>query len=217
VDESLRALAVEHIDIYQVHWPDPRVPFAETAGALGELVDQGKIRHIGVSNFDAAQMAAFSRTHAVETLQPPYHLFRRDIERDVLPYTQEHEIGVLVYGPLAHGLLTGAINEATSFAADDWRRGSQLFQGETFRRNRETVHELERFAQERGLTVSRLAIAWTLANPAVHVAIVGARSRAHIHDAALAADVRLHREDRDMIDWIMAGSVSAAGPSPETA
>jgi aryl-alcohol dehydrogenase-like predicted oxidoreductase len=184
---------------------------------LGELVDQGKIRHIGVSNFDAPQMAAFSRTRAVETLQPPYHLFRRDIERDVLPYTQEHEIGVLVYGPLAHGLLTGAINEATSFAADDWRRGSQLFQGETFRRNRETVHELERFAQERGLTVSRLAIAWTLANPAVHVAIVGARSRAHIHDAALAADVRLHREDRDMIDWIMAGSVSAAGPSPETA
>jgi aryl-alcohol dehydrogenase-like predicted oxidoreductase len=217
VDESLRALAVEHIDIYQVHWPDPRVPFAETAGALGELVDQGKIRHIGVSNFDAPQMAAFSRTRAVETLQPPYHLFRRDIERDVLPYTQEHEIGVLVYGPLAHGLLTGAVNEATSFAADDWRRGSQLFQGETFRRNRETVHELERFAQERGLTVSRLAIAWTLANPAVHVAIVGARSRAHIHDAALAADVRLHREDRDMIDWIMAGSVSAAGPSPETA
>jgi aryl-alcohol dehydrogenase-like predicted oxidoreductase len=217
VDESLRALAVEHIDIYQVHWPDPRVPFAETAGALGELVDQGKIRHIGVSNFDAPQMAAFSRTRAVETLQPPYHLFRRDIERDVLPYTQEHEIGVLVYGPLAHGLLTGAINEATSFAADDWRRGSQLFQGETFRRNRETVHELERFAQERGLTVSRLAIAWTLASPAVHVAIVGARSRAHIHDAALAADVRLHREDRDMIDWIMAGSVSAAGPSPETA
>jgi aryl-alcohol dehydrogenase-like predicted oxidoreductase len=216
VDESLRALGVEHIDIYQVHWPDPRVPLAETAGALAELVDEGKIRHLGVSNFSAAQMAAFSRTRAVETLQPPYNLFRRQIEVDVLPYAQEHDIGVLVYGPLAHGLLTGAMSEQTSFAADDWRRGSPLFQGGTFRRNLDTVRELERFAHERGMSVGRLAIAWTLANSAVDAAIVGARSRDHIEDAAQAADVRLHREELDLIDWIIAGSVSAAGPSPET-
>lgn len=217
VEESLRALGVEHIDIYQVHWPDPRVPLAESAGALAKLVDEGKIRHVGVSNFSAGQMAAFSRTLTVETLQPPYHLFRRQIEADVLPYTQEHDIGVLVYGPLAHGLLSGAMNEQTSFAADDWRHGNQLFQGETFLRNLETVRELERLAQERGLSVARLAIAWTLANPAVHATIVGARTRAHIEEAAEAADVRLHSEDFDVIDWIMAGSVSAAGPSPDAA
>src|SRR4029077_18343810 len=113
VEASLKALAVDHIDLYQVHWPDPDTPFAETAGALQELVEAGKIRHVGVSNFDAAQMAAFARTRPVETLQPPYHLFRRDIEAEVLPYCAEHDIGVLVYGPLAHGLLTGAIDEQT--------------------------------------------------------------------------------------------------------
>ena len=107
VDDSLRALSVDYIDLYQVHWPDPNVPRAETAGALDELVREGKIRHVGVSNFDVTEMAEFAQTRPVETLQPPYSLFRRDIEADVLPYTRDHDIGVLVYGPLAHGLLTG--------------------------------------------------------------------------------------------------------------
>ena len=107
VDASLAALGIDHIDLYQVHWPDPTVPAAETAGALRELVAEGKIRHVGVSNYDAAQMAEFAATLPVETLQPPYHLFRREIEDEVLPYTRQHNIGVLVYGPLAHGLLTG--------------------------------------------------------------------------------------------------------------
>jgi len=125
VDQSLRALGVDHIDLYQLHWPDPGVPVAETAGALEELVQGGKIRHVGVSNFDASQMAAFARTRPVETLQPPYHMFRRDIEAEVLPYCQEHDIGVLVYGPLAHGLLTGAIDERTSFETSDWRASTR--------------------------------------------------------------------------------------------
>ena len=132
VEASLRALEIDHIDIYQVHWPDPKVPFSETATALQELVDEGKIRHVGVSNFDAAQMAEFARTRPVETLQPPYHLFRRDIEAEVLPYAREHDIGVLVYGPLAHGLLSGAMNVDNSFAHDDWRNGSPAFIGTRF-------------------------------------------------------------------------------------
>src|SRR4051794_20673737 len=121
VEASLEALGTDYIDLYQVHWPDPETPFAETAGALGELVDAGKIRHIGVSNLDARQMDEFSRTRQIETLQPPYHLFRREIEAETLPYTGEHDIGVLVYGPLAHGLLTGTMGEQTTFADDDWR------------------------------------------------------------------------------------------------
>ena len=119
VDSSLEALGVDHIDVYQVHWPDSKIPFAETAGALQELVEEGKIRHVGVSNYDAAQMAEFAGTRAVETLQPPYDLFRRGIEAQILPYAGEHDIGVLVYGALAHGLLTGTMDENTTFAQDD--------------------------------------------------------------------------------------------------
>ena len=216
VDDSLRALGVDHIDLYQVHWPDPKVPFAETARALQELVGAGKIRHVGVSNFDVAQMADFARTRAVETLQPPYHLFRRDIEADVLPYCLEHNIGVLVYGPLAHGLLTGALNEETTFAPEDWRSGAPFFKGEDYRSNIQVVRELERFASEQlGVSVSRLAIAWALANPAVHVAIVGARSPRHIEDSVAAAELRLSEADLQQIDRIVAGSVPISGPSPE--
>jgi aryl-alcohol dehydrogenase-like predicted oxidoreductase len=216
VDESLRALGADHIDIYQVHWPDPKVPFAETAGALQGLVDEGKIHHVGVSNFDASEMAEFGRTRPVETLQPPYDLFRREIETEVLPYCAEHDVGVLVYGPLAHGLLTGAMDENTTFAPDDWRRGAPFFKGEDFRRNVQVVRELARFAAEQlRVSVSRLAIAWTLANPAVHAAIVGARSPKHVADSITAAELELSEADLERIDAIMAGSVPMSGPHPE--
>jgi hypothetical protein len=215
VDASLQALGTDYIDVYQVHWPDPDTPFAETAGTLGELVADGKIRHVGVSNFDAPQMDEFSRTQPVETLQPPYHLFRREIEADVLPYAREHDIGVLVYGPLAHGLLTGTMSAETTFAADDWRSHSPLFRGEEFRRNLEKVAELSSFAAERGSTVAELAVAWTLADPAVQVAIVGTRQPRHIEHAVAAADLELDADALTRIERIMAGAVAVAGPSPE--
>jgi aryl-alcohol dehydrogenase-like predicted oxidoreductase len=215
VEESLQALGVDYIDLYQVHWPDPATPFAETAEALGELVWEGKIHHIGVSNFDVAQMAEFARTRPVETLQPPYHLFRRDIESHVLPYSREHDIGVLAYGTLAHGLLTGAMDQGTTFATDDWRSNSPLFEGETFERNLSTVGELERFARDRGHTVSQLAIAWTLANPSVDVAIVGSRHASHIEDSVGALEMHLSPQDMTEIDTLMSGAVAVAGPSPE--
>jgi aryl-alcohol dehydrogenase-like predicted oxidoreductase len=216
VEDSLRALGVDHVNIYQVHWPDLKVPFAETAGALQELVDEGKVRHVGVSNFDAAQMGEFARTRPVETLQPPYHLFRRDIEAEVLPYSREHDIGVLIYGPLAHGLLTGALDEDTQFAPDDWRSGAPFFKGDAYRRNLEVVRKLGRFASEQlGASVSQLAIAWTLANPAVHVAIVGARHPGHIEDSVAAANLSLSDADLVEIDGIIADSVPLSGPSPE--
>jgi aryl-alcohol dehydrogenase-like predicted oxidoreductase len=216
VESSLKALGVDYVDLYQVHWPDPDTTFEETATVLGELVDEGKIRHAGVSNFSADQMAEFARTRPVETLQPPYHLFRRDIEAEVLPYTREHDIGVLVYGPLAHGLLTGAIDEDASFAPDDWRSQSPLFEGETLRRNLEKVRELERFARDRGHTVSQLAIAWTLAQPGVHVAIVGSRRAAHIEDSVTALELQLTDDDLAAIDGVMTGAVAVGGPTPES-
>jgi aryl-alcohol dehydrogenase-like predicted oxidoreductase len=215
VEGSLRNLGVERIDLYQVHWPDPSTPFAQTGEVLDELREEGKIAHVGVSNFSAEQMAELERICPVETVQPPYHLFRREIERDVLPYAREHDIGVLVYGPLAHGLLTGAMDADTTFAQDDWRSGSDLFVGEPFARNLQTVSELESFARARDCSVSRLAIAWALANPAVEVAIVGARSSTHIEDSLGALDLELSEREMREIDAIMAGSVPVAGPTPE--
>jgi aryl-alcohol dehydrogenase-like predicted oxidoreductase len=216
VDASLKALGVDHVDVYQVHWPDPKVPFAETAGALQELVEAGKLRHVGVSNYDAHQLAEFAGTRPVETLQPPYDLFRRGIETEILPYCRDHDIGVLIYGPLAHGLLTGAMDENTTFSSDDWRSGAPFFKGDDFHRNLEVVRELERFAKEQfGISVSRLAIAWTLANPAVQVAIVGARHPGHIEDSVAAAELDLSEADLEQIGRITASSVAMTGPHPE--
>jgi aryl-alcohol dehydrogenase-like predicted oxidoreductase len=216
VEDSLRALGVDYIDLYQVHWPDPNVPRAETAGALDELVGEGKIRHVGVSNFDVAEMAEVARTRPVETLQPPYSLFRRHIEADALPYTRTHDIGVLAYGPLAHGLLTGSMDERTTFADDDWRSTNPSFHGDTFRHNLEKVRELQHFAsQEVGTSVAHLAVAWTLANPAVHVAIVGARRAPHVDEAITASELHLADDALANIDRIMAGATPFTGPSPD--
>jgi aryl-alcohol dehydrogenase-like predicted oxidoreductase len=216
VDASLTALGVDHIDLYQVHWPDAKVPVAETAGALRELVAEGKIGHVGVSNYSAEQMAEFSETLPVETVQPPYHLFRREIEDDVLPYSEANNVGVLVYGPLAHGLLGGTLTENPTFASDDWRSKSAVFTGDTYRRNLAAVRALEKLAADRGMTVSQLAIAWTLANPAVHVAIVGARRANHIEESIASVEFSLSSADLAEIDKIMATATPVAGPSPES-
>jgi aryl-alcohol dehydrogenase-like predicted oxidoreductase len=215
VDASLRALGVDFIDLYQLHWPDPNTPFEETAGTLAELVEAGKIRHAGVSNFDTQQMEAFAEHGPLETLQPPYDMFRRGIEGSLLPYCRAHEIGVLVYGPLAHGLLTGAMRPTTVFAADDWRSHSSDFTGETFQRNLAVVDRLRKFAADHGVTLPELAVAWALANPAVDAAIVGSRNPDHLQDIVDAAGVRLSRDDLSEIDRILADALPMRGPSPE--
>jgi aryl-alcohol dehydrogenase-like predicted oxidoreductase len=204
------------VDLYQVHWPDPHTPLEETARALDTFVREGKVRYVGVSNYDVAEMEAFQRGRKLDALQPPYHLFRRDVEHTILPYCLQHGIGVLVYGPMAHGLLTGRMTAETRFAPDDWRAHSELFQGDTFRHELAIVADLERFAAERGCTVGQLAIAWTLAHPAVDVAIVGARTPAQIEQNAPAAEIQLTTVDLGRIDGIMRGAVAVGGPSPES-
>ena len=177
------------------------------------MVVEGKIRHVGVSNFDPDQIAEFARTRPVETVQPPYHLFRRDVEADVLPYALSHEMGVLVYGPLAHGLLSGHMSEDTKFSADDWRSASPVFQGDAFRRNLEVVGRLERFARaDLGRSVGQLAVAWTLSHPAVQVAIVGSRRSEHIEQAVDAAEIKLEAEVLARIDEIMSSGPSRDRP-----
>ncbi len=215
LENSLRSIGTEYVDLYQIHWPDPAVALAQTAETLEGFVREGKIRYIGVSNYDARQMMAFQLVRPIDTVQPPYHMFRRDIEASILPFAQEHGIGVLVYGPMAHGLLSGRMTEDTTFAADDWRSTSDLFVGEAFRRNLAVVRRLTAFASERGITTAQLAIAWTLANPAVDVAIVGARDPGQIGQTAPAAEVQLTPDDMKAIDGILGDEVAVGGPAPE--
>lgn len=215
VEESLGNLGVDHIDLYQVHWPDPDVPIEEAAGVLDELVREGKLRYVGVSNYSPDQMEQWERRRKLDSDQPAYHLFRRDAEEDVLPWCYEHDVGVLVYGPLAHGLLTGKFDEDTAFPEDDWRSGSDLFHGEAFERNLATVRELSAVADDLDVTVAQLAIAWTLSNPAVHCAIVGARNPDQIQQTAPAGDLAFCAEDLERIEDVMRGAVAVEGPSPE--
>jgi aryl-alcohol dehydrogenase-like predicted oxidoreductase len=213
VEQSLSHLGVEAIDLYQVHWPDHEMPFEETGAALAELVDEGKIRHVGVSNFRPAEMEALSRTIEVETDQPPYNLFNRGIEEHVLPWCHEHDVGVLVYGPLSHGLLSGRFDPST-LADDDWRRGHEPFEGEALERNLEAVERLTAFAEERGHTLPQLAVAWVLAQPGVHVAIAGARRPAHVEGIAPAAEIELSADELAQIDELT-GAGRAWGLTPE--
>ncbi|MDG4826733.1 aldo/keto reductase [Asanoa sp. WMMD1127] len=215
VESSLRALGVDHIDLYQVHWPDPDTPAEETATALQELVDAGKIRHVGVSNYDTAQLAAFEAVRPVETLQSPLHLFQREIQDDILPYARRLDIGFLAYSPLGSGLLSGALDASTRFEEGDWRAQSSAFTGDAFVRNLEIVDSLARFAALRSMTVAQLAVAWVLAQEGVHVAIVGARHARNIEAAADAADLRLSAEDLVEIDKITQGATPLLGNTPE--
>lgn len=147
--------------------------------------------------------------------QPPYYLFRRDIEGAILPYAQQHGIGVLVYGPLAHGLLSGGYTPRMTFASDDWRSKSPVFQGDLFARNLAVVERLKGVAERQGITVAQLGIVWVLANPAVDVAIVGARRAQQLEQTVPAADVPLTPETLNEIELIMRDAIPVGGPSPE--
>jgi aryl-alcohol dehydrogenase-like predicted oxidoreductase len=215
VEASLRNLGTDYIDVYQVHWPDPRTPPEETAGALEELVREGKIGHVGVSNYDVGQIQAFSRFGRLETLQSPYHMFSRDIQTQILPYTFEHDIGMLVYGPLAHGMLSGGMSASTAFGPADWRSTSPDFTGEIWRRNLAVVERLKGVARDLGVTLPQLALAWTLANPAVDVSIVGARRPSQLDETAAAATITLPESVLRQIDVILADAAPMCGPHPE--
>jgi len=215
VEQSLVNLGVDYIDLYQVHWPDPNMPIEETAGALDQLVREGKIRYVGVSNYNAERMQAFERARKLDSLQPPYSLFRREIEQAILPYTRQHGIGVLVYGALAHGLLAGAFTPQTTFAADDWRSKSPIFHGESFQRNLAVVEHLKRLAEHEGMSVAQLAIAWVLAQPGIDVAIIGARNPHQLEQSAQAGEMHLAQATLQEIERIMREAMPIGGPAPE--
>ena len=180
VEESLRRLRTDHIDIYQVHWPDPLVGIEETADTMRILFEQGKIRAIGVSNFSVRQMDRFRRVAPLHVLQPPFNLFERGIESDVLPYCRKHSIATFGYGALCRGLLSGRMRPESKFAGDDLRRTDPKFQQPRFGQYLAAVERLDRLAQQRfGKGVIHLAIRWTL-DQGVTTALWGARHPAQL-------------------------------------
>ncbi len=213
-DRSLQALGLDHIDLYQVHWPVGGVSAEETMGAMLELRDAGKIRAIGVSNYHLADLEAAGAVTQIDSYQPGYHLMRRDIEEGELPWCAAHGTGVIAYGPLAHGLLTGKMTEETTFGADDWRATSELFADDAFAERIAVVRELEEVAHESGRRggVAELAVAWVLRRPEVTSAIVGARSPEQaVRNAALAGPP-LSADEAAAIDAALARHPAAARP-----
>ncbi|TMA05658.1 MAG: aldo/keto reductase [Deltaproteobacteria bacterium] len=176
IEDSLRRLQTDYIDIYQIHWPDPLVPVEETAEAMRQLYNQGKIRAIGVSNYSIEQIELFRAAAPLDTAQPPYNLFERDIEPDVLPFCRQQSITTLVYGALCRGLLSGKMRPDTRFVGDDVRKIDPKFQPPRYPRYLRAVERLDQFARKHyGKRVIHLAVRWLLDQPGVGVALWGAR------------------------------------------
>lgn len=176
LEASLRRLRVDAIDLYQIHWPDPSAPIGDTADAMRRLLEQGKIRAIGVSNFSPEQMDAFRAVVPLHTNQPPYNLFERQIEQDVLPYTRRNSIGTLAYGALCRGLLSGKMRPDSEFTGDDLRKVDPKFRPPRYAQYLKAVERLDSFAREKyGKRVIHLAMRWLLDQPGVTVALWGAR------------------------------------------
>jgi len=203
IDQSLRRLRTDYIDIYQVHWPDPLVPIEETAEAMRMLHDQGKIRAIGASNFSVAQMERFRQVAPLHVLQPPYNLFERAIESDILPYCRANNIATLGYGALCRGLLSGRMRAETAFEGDDLRRIDPKFQPPRFAQYLDAVRQLDQFAQDRFLRrVIHLAVRWML-DQGISVALWGARRPDQLQATVGVAGWSLDEASRAKIDSIL--------------
>lgn len=201
-EASLRRLGIDAIDLYQIHWPNPDPEIEEGWAAMAELKQEGKVRHIGVSNFDVAQMERAQRIAPVETLQPPYSLINRRIEQAILPYCQQHNIGVIAYSPMASGLLTGKMTaqRIADMEPDDWRRNGVQFQEPRLSQNLQLADVLRRIGERHNASTGAVAIAWTLRHSAVTAAIVGARRPNQIEETVTAANLQLTGDDLAEID-----------------
>ena len=201
-EDSLRRLQVDVIDLYQIHWPRPDGDIEEGWEALSELKDEGKVRHVGVSNFDAGQMGRADAVAPVETLQPPYNMLRRGVEDEILPYARENDVGVIVYSPMASGLLTGKMTRerVENMPSDDWRRNNEQFNDPRLSKNLDLVEKLREIGQRHDKSPAEVAIAWTLRHPAVSAAIVGGRRPDQVDGIVGAADFRLSEDEIDEIE-----------------
>ncbi|HET7234747.1 MAG TPA: aldo/keto reductase [Longimicrobium sp.] len=214
---SLKRLGVDVIDLYYQHRVDPEVPIEETVGAMARLVEEGKVRFIGLSEAGAETIRRAHAVHPVTALQSEYSLWSRDIEDDIIPAIRELGIGLVAYSPLGRGFLTGRFTSPDDFAADDFRRSSPRFQGENFQKNLDLVRHIEALAAEKGCTASQLALAWVMARGEDIVPIPGTKRRRYLEENAAASEVRLSADDMARIEEIAPKGVAAGTRYPAAA
>lgn len=205
IDDSLSRLQLDYIDVYQVHWPDPLVPIEETAEAMHDLYKAGKIRAIGVSNFSTEQLDVFRKVAPLHTVQPPYNLFERGIEKDILPYCDEHQMTTLLYGSLCRGMLSGKMSKNRTFEGDDLRNVDPKFQEPRFSHYLNAVEALENLAKERfDKTLLDLALRWSLDQPGTGIALWGARRPDQVDPVNEIMDFHIDEKTQKDIDDILA-------------
>jgi myo-inositol catabolism protein IolS len=205
-DRSLKNLKTDYIDLYQIHWPSgsfksENVPIDETMKALNDLKEQGKIRAIGVSNFSGVQLEEAAKYGRIDSLQPPYSLFWRQVEKDAMPYCIENNISIIAYSPLAQGLLTGKFAADHKFDPQDNRAKNKLFQGENYQRAQQALDKLRPIADRHNCTLAQLALFWLIAQPQAN-AIAGARNSSQAIANAKSVDVKLSKDELQEIDAI---------------
>jgi aryl-alcohol dehydrogenase-like predicted oxidoreductase len=208
-EASLQRLGVETIDLYYQHRVDPKVPIEETVGAMARLVEEGKIRYLGLSEAGPETIRRAHATHPITALQTEYSLWSREVEEAILPTVRELGIGFVAYSPLGRGFLTGQIKRFEDLAPDDWRRGSPRFQGENFDRNLSLVRKVEEMAAKKGVTASQLALAWVLAQGEDIVPIPGTKRTKYLEENVGAAEVTLSKDDLAELDALAPRGVAA--------
>jgi aryl-alcohol dehydrogenase-like predicted oxidoreductase len=214
-EASLRRLGVESIDLYYQHRVDQDTPIEETIGAMAELVKEGKVRYLGLSEAGSQTIRRAQAVHPIAALQTEYSLWSRDVEDEILATCRELGIGLVPYSPLGRGFLTGQIKKLDDLSEEDWRRQSPRFQGDNFKRNWMLVRGIQEMAAEKGCTPSQLALAWVLAQGADIVPIPGTKRRSYLEENVTALDLRLTQEDLERIDNIAPPGVAAGSRYPE--
>jgi len=212
IENSLRRLQMETIDLYQIHWPEPDEDIEEGWATLAELQKEGKVRWIGVSNFNASQLARAQRIAPITSLQPPYSILQPEIEQDILPFCKQNNIGLIVYSPMKSGMLTGAMTRERieNMHADDFRKRTPNFQEPLLTRNLNVAELLREIGKRHGRAPGEVAIAWTLRRPEVTGAIVGMRSAQQVEGVIGAADFRLSQDEIQEIETFMKQSAVTA-------
>ena len=216
-DASLQRLGVDHIDLYYQHRVDPQTPIEDTVGAMGELVEAGKVRYLGLSEAAPSTIRRAVSVHPIAALQTEYSLWSRDPEDELLATCRELGVGFVAYSPLGRGFLTGQIKKVEDFAEDDFRRRSPRFQGENFQKNLDLVARIEEIAREKGCPASQLALAWVLAQGDDIVPIPGTKRRAYLEENVGALGVLLTPDDLARINAAAPASAVAGGRYPEAA
>ena len=209
---SLRRLKTDVIDLYQIHWPEPDEELEEGWSTLVQLQEEGKVRYIGVSNFNVAQMKRAQAIAPITSLQPPYSIVTREIEAEILPFTRENNIGAIVYSPMSAGLLTGAMTRerVANFTSEDWRGNLPNFREPLLSRNLQLVERLRQIGTRHGRSAGEVAIAWTLNHPAVTGAIVGIRSPRQVSGIIGALEFRLSSDEMGEIETALQGNTANA-------